>query len=136
MESIQQILEQTKTIAIVGASNNPRRPSREVAAYLQARGYKIIPVNPSLTEFLGEKSYPDLLSIPGQVDVVDIFRNPQAVPEIVNQAIAIKAKLVWMQPGAENMQAAEYAEQAGLQVVMSACMMKEHRVLEENQPSV
>jgi predicted CoA-binding protein len=115
----------------VGASDNPKRPSYDVARYLQSQGFKIIPVNPALTELLGEKCYPDLPSIPVPVDVVDIFRNPDAVPAIVEQAIAMKAKVVWMQPGAENMQAAERAMEAGLEVLMGVCMMREHRALEK-----
>ncbi|HEX7588250.1 MAG TPA: CoA-binding protein, partial [Anaerolineae bacterium] len=83
MDPIERIYKESKTIAVVGASDNPKRPSHDVAKYLQAQGFKIIPVNPALTELFGEKSYADLLSIPEQVDVVDIFRNPDAVPEIV-----------------------------------------------------
>ena len=131
MDPIERIYKESKTIAIVGASDNPSRPSREVARYLQAQGFKIIPVNPALKELFGEKSYPDLLSIPEAVDVVDIFRNPAAVPEIVEQAIEKKTKVVWMQPGAENMQAAERAMQAGLEVIMGVCMMREHRGLQK-----
>lgn len=127
MDPIAQVLSESKTIAVVGLSSNPQKPSYEVAQYLQERGYKIIPVNPNLTEALGEKAYPDVLSIPEPVDVVDIFRPPEAVPEIVEQAIAKGAKVVWMQPGAENLQAAERAMQAGLQVIVGVCMMREHR---------
>lgn len=127
MDPIQKVWNECKTIAVVGASNNPARPSYEVAKYLQDHGFKIIPINPTLTELFGEKAYPDVASIPAPVDVVDIFRNPEAVPEIVEQAIAKKAKIVWMQPGAENMLAYERAEQAGLDVIMGVCMMKEHR---------
>ena len=127
MDPIQKILNEYKTIAIVGASNNQERPSYQVAQYLQSKGFKIIPVNPMLAEVLGERSYPDVLAIPGTVDVVDIFRNPDAVPEIVEQAIAKKAKVVWMQPGAENMQAYERATQAGLQVIAGVCIKKEHQ---------
>ncbi len=130
MDPIAQVLNETRTIAVVGASNNPQRPVYEVAQYLQSKGYKIIPINPQLTEFLGEKAYPDLQSVPDPVDVVDIFRNPDAVPEIVEQAIAKHAKVVWMQPGAENMRAAERASEAGLQVIMGVCMMQEHHALE------
>lgn len=129
MDPIAKVLKESKTIAVVGASNNPARPSYEVAQYLQQQGFRIIPVNPTLTELFGEKSYPDVLSIPEPVDVVDIFRNPDAAPEIVEQAIAKKAKVVWMQPGAENMQAAKRAMEAGLDVIMGVCMMKEHRGL-------
>lgn len=129
MDPIAQVLKESKTIAVVGASNNPTRPSYEVAQYLQEQGFKIIPVNPTLSNLFGEKSYPDVASIPEPIDVVDIFRNPDAVPEIVEQAIEKKAKVVWMQPGAENMTAAERAQEAGLTVIMGVCMMKEHRVL-------
>jgi predicted CoA-binding protein len=130
MDPIEKVYRESKTIAIVGASDNPKRPSYEVAQYLRSQGFRIIPVNPALKELFGEKSYPDLLSIPTPVDVVDIFRRPDAVPEIVDQAIAKKAKVVWMQPGAENMQAAERAMEAGLEVIMGVCMMREHRALE------
>ncbi len=131
MDPIEKVLKENKTIAVVGASDNPKRPSYDVARYLQSQGFKIIPVNPALKELFGEKSYPDVLSIPEPVDVVDIFRNPDAVPAIVEQAIAKKAKVVWMQPGAENMQAAERATEAGLEVLMGVCMMREHRALEK-----
>lgn len=127
MDPIQKIWNEYKTIAVVGASNNPARQSYQVAEYLQNHGFKIIPVNPTLTELLGEKAYPDVASIPGAVDVIDIFRNPDAVPEIVEQAIAKQAKVVWMQPGAENLSAYERATQAGLDVIMSVCMKKEHQ---------
>jgi len=130
MDPIEKIYKESKTIAVVGASANPKRPSHDVARYLLSQGFRIIPVNPALKELFGEKSYPDLQSIPEPVDVVDIFRNPDAVPEIVEQAIAKKAKVVWMQPGAENMQAAERAMEAGLEVIMGVCMMREHRGLQ------
>lgn len=129
MDPIQKVYAECKTIAIVGASNNSQRPSYEVAQYLQAQGFKIIPVNPALTELFGEKAYPNLAAIPGPVDVVDIFRNSEAVPEIVEEAIAKQAKVVWMQPGAENLQAYERASQAGLEVIMGVCMMREHKKL-------
>ena len=129
MDPIRRVLEESKTIAVVGASNNPERHSYEVAQYLQRQGFKIIPVNPALTEMLGEKAYPDVLSIPGPVDVVDVFRRPEAVPEVVEQAIAKGAKVVWMQPGAENMEAAERVVNAGLEVIMGVCMMQEHGAL-------
>ncbi len=125
MDPIAEVLRQSKTIAVVGASDNPERASYEVAEYLQSEGFKIIPVNPALVELFGEQAYPDLVSIPEPVDVVDIFRKPAAVPEIVEQAIAKRAKVVWMQPGAENIKAAERAKQAGLEVIMGVCMMRE-----------
>ena len=130
MDPIAKVLSESETIAIVGLSSNRSKPSYDVAEYLQEQGFKIIPVNPTLSEALGEKAYPDVLSIPGSVDVVDIFRNPDAVPEIVEQAIAKKVKVVWMQPGAENMQAAERAMEAGLEVIMGVCMKKTHRRLQ------
>ncbi len=123
LDPIRRIYEEKGIIAVVGASNNPARPSYEIAQYLKMQGFKMIPVNPKLQELFGEKCYPDLLSIPESVDVVDIFRNPDAVPEVVEQAIAKRAKFVWMQPGAENLEAAERAMQAGLEVIMGVCIM-------------
>ncbi len=123
--SIHTILD-LKTIAVVGISDNPEKPSNFVAKFLEERGYKIIPVNPNLTEWEGKKCYPDLLSIPEKVDVVDIFRRPEAVPPIVDEAIAIKARVVWMQEGIVNEAAAAKAREAGLEVVMDRCMKKEY----------
>lgn len=123
--SIQDILG-FKTIAVVGISDNPERPSNFVAKFMEEHGYKIIPVNPNLAEWEGKKCYPDLLSIPEKVDVVDIFRRPEAVPPIVDEAIAIKAKVVWMQEGIVNEEAAAKARDAGLEVVMDRCMKKEY----------
>jgi len=122
--SIQDILE-LKTIAVVGISDNHEKPSNFVARFMEEHGYKIIPVNPNLTEWEGKKCYPDLRSIPVKVDVVDIFRRPEAVPPIVDEAIAIKAKVVWMQEGIVNEEAAAKAREAGLEVVMDRCMKKE-----------
>ncbi len=126
-EEVKRILAESKTIAIVGLSDNPERDSYRVASYLAAHGYEIIPVNPNATEILGKKSYPTLRDIPQQVDVVDIFRKPDAVPHIVDDAIKIGARVVWMQEGIAHNQAADKAREAGLQVVMSKCMMKEHK---------
>lgn len=123
--SIQSILG-FKTIAVVGISDNPERPSNFVAKFLEEHGYNIIPVNPNLTEWEGKKCYPDLLSIPLKVDVVDIFRRPEAVPPIVDEAIAIKAKVVWMQEGIVNEEAAAKARDVGIEVVMDKCMKKEY----------
>jgi predicted CoA-binding protein len=123
MDPIQKIYAEKGTIAVVGASNNPARPSCEITRYLKREGFRVIPVNPRFKELFGEKCYSDLLSVPGPIDVVDIFRNSSAVPDIVEQAIAKKAKVVWMQPGAENMQAAERATEAGLEVIMGVCIM-------------
>ena len=123
---IKDILETNKTVAIVGLSNKPERDSYKVAEYLKGRGYKIIPVNPGLPEILGEKSYPDLVSIPDKVDVVDIFRNVEAIPGIVDEAVKIKAKVVWMQLGLSHNESAQKALDAGLKVVQARCMKIEH----------
>jgi predicted CoA-binding protein len=124
--TVEKILKESHIIAVVGLSNNPERPSYRVASYLQSQGYKIIPVNPTLTEALGEKSYADLAAIPGPVDVVDVFRKPEDVPPIVEAAIGKGAKAVWLQEGVVNEAAAVRARAAGLLVVMDHCMLKEH----------
>lgn len=124
--TIKGILKQSRTVAVVGLSNNPERPSHIVAKYLKERGYRIIPVNPQVKQVLGEVSYPDLASIPHTVDVVDIFRQSKDVPPIVDQAIKIGAKVVWMQEGIINEEAAAKARKAGLAVVMDKCMKREH----------
>lgn len=121
-----KILKESKTIAVVGLSNDPAKASYGVGRYLASQGYEIIPVNPNAAEVLGHPSVPDLPSIGRPVDVVQIFRPSAAVPPIVDQAIAIGAKVVWMQEGIFNAEAGAKAEQAGLQVVMNRCMMKEH----------
>jgi predicted CoA-binding protein len=121
------ILQSARTIAVVGLSGKRYRPSYGVAEYLQRSGYRIIPVNPEETEVLGEKSYPDLDSVPGPVDVVDIFRRSEFVPEIVEAAIRKGAKAVWMQEGVVHEEAANRARQAGLAVVMDRCILKDHR---------
>ena len=125
---LRQILAY-KTIAVVGLSVKPDRPANTIPAYLQQQGYRIIPVNPNLTEALGEKAYASLRDIPGPVDVVEIFRRAEDVPPVVEDAIAIGAKVVWMQSGIVNEAAAAQAEAAGLQVVMDACMGETHRAL-------
>ena len=125
-DEIRVILQSTRTIAVVGLSDKPDRDSYQVAAYLQQHGYRIIPVNPVLKEVLGEKAYATLQDVLDPVDLVDIFRKPEAVPEIVDDAIAIGAKVVWMQEGVVHNAAADKARAAGLQVVMNKCMLKEH----------
>lgn len=125
--TIETILKETQTIAVVGLSSRPERAGHYVPAYLQEAGYRIIPVNPTLTEALGETAYPDLLHVPDRVDLVLIFQRSENVPPFVDQAIAIGAKSVWMQQGIIHHTAAETAREAGLQVVMDACMMVEHR---------
>ncbi len=121
-----EILNDSRVIAMVGLSANAERPSNIAGRYLKEHGYRVIPVNPREKEILGEKSYPDLVSIPEPVDVVDIFRSSEEVPAIVREAIKIGAKTVWMQEGIVNEVAATQAEEAGLKVVMDKCMRKEH----------
>jgi predicted CoA-binding protein len=120
-----------KTIAVVGLSDNPMRPSHGVSAYMQAAGYRIIPVNPQIAEALGEKSYPSLLEIPLEVakkiDLVDVFRRPEFVDEIVEQTMQLKIPAIWLQEGVVNERAAEKARKAGMLVVMNRCVLKEHR---------
>ena len=130
----EQILRDSKTIAVVGLSPNPERESHEVARYLQSQGYRIIPVNPQASEILGERSYADLADVPDQVDVVDIFRRPEHVPAIVETAIAKGIPAIWMQQGVINEEAAERARSAGLRVIMDRCTQVEHRRLLQ-QPS-
>ncbi len=125
-DPIQNILERGKVLAVVGLSSKPHRPSYGVARYMQLAGYHIIPVNPNEEKVLGEKSYARLEDVPVQVDVVNIFRRSEFVPAIVESAIAVGAWAVWMQEGVINEQAAERAREAGLQVVMDRCLLKEH----------
>jgi predicted CoA-binding protein len=121
-----RILKQARTIAMVGLSGNPFRPSHFAAIYMLAEGYNVIPVNPRESEILGRRSYASLRDIPEPVDIVDIFRDPAAVPPIVEDAIALGAKVVWMQLGVINEAAAQRARDAGLEVVMDACVKIEH----------
>jgi predicted CoA-binding protein len=129
----EEILKICQTVAVVGLSPKPNRPSNMVASYLQENGYKIIPVNPRAGEILGEVCYANLSSIPDPVDVVNIFRRPKEVPPIVEEAIKIVAKAVWMQEGVINEEAAARAREAGLLVVMDRCMLKEHRRLQKQE---
>ena len=126
-DPIYQLLAQAKTIAVVGLSNRPLRPSHGVALYLQSQGYRIIPVNPTIDEALGEKSYGSLLEVPEKIDIVNIFRRPEFVEPVVRQAIALKVPAVWMQEEVIHQKAAEEAQKAGLLVVMDQCILKEHR---------
>ncbi len=128
-EQLKHILETTHTIATVGLSTNPDKPSYNIARYLVRNGYRVIPVNPSADEILGMKSYPDLTAIPDKIDVVQLFRPSEAVSPFVDQAIQIGAKVVWMQEGISNEAAAAKARAAGLAVVMDRCMRVEHRRL-------
>ncbi len=125
-DPIQNILERSKVLAVVGLSSKPHRSSYGVARYMQLAGYHIIPVNPNEEKVLGEKSYARLEDVPVQVDVVNIFRRSEFVPAIVESAIAVGAWAVWMQEGVIHQQAAERAREAGLQVVMDRCLLKEH----------
>ena len=128
-ERIREILKNSTTIAVVGLSPRPERESYKVAQYLQEAGYKMIPVNPKADQILGEKAFPDLASVPGAIDVVDIFRKPEHVPAVVDEAIKIGAKTVWMQMGVGHEEAAQKAADAGLNVVMDRCMLREHKRL-------
>ncbi len=122
-----QVLRSAKTIAVVGLSSNPMRASHGVAEYLKGAGYRIIPVNPNETEVLGEKAYARLEDVPGPVDIVDAFRRAEEVPAVAESAIRIGAKVLWMQLGIENAEAAEKARGAGLVVVEDSCLMVEHK---------
>lgn len=124
-EEIRKILTQYKTVAVVGISDKPERPSFHVASYLKEKGYRVIPVNPKFAQVLGEKAYANLAAIPGEVEIVDIFRNAEDAGLVVDEAIAKKAKVIWMQEGIVNNAAADRARAAGLQVVMNKCMLKE-----------
>lgn len=129
MSQIDEILRTCHTIAVVGLSPRRFRPSHGVAEYMQRAGYRIIPVNPTQTQILGEKCYPDLDSVPDAVDIVDIFRRSEFVPDIVEAAIRKGAKVVWMQEGVVHEEAARRAMEAGLAVVMDRCILKDHRRL-------
>jgi predicted CoA-binding protein len=128
-KDMKDILLSTKTIASVGLSGNQEKESYWIASYLKDQGYRIIPVNPTATEILGEKAYPDLESVPEKIDVVQVFRRPEDVPPVVDAAIKAGAKVVWMQEGIVNEAAAQKAREAGLQVVMDACIRATHRRL-------
>jgi predicted CoA-binding protein len=124
---IYDLLQKAKTIAVVGLSDNPLRPSHGVAAYLHSQGYRIIPVNPRIQSALGEKAYSSLLEVPERIDIVDIFRRPEFVEEIVDQAIHLKIPVVWMQEEVIHEAAAQRARKAGIFVVMDRCILLEHR---------
>ena len=126
-DPISELLKSSRTIAVVGLSNSPLRPSHGVSAYMQTQGYRIIPVNPTIRGALGEKSYASLLDVPEKIDIVNVFRRPEYVEEIVDQAIKLKVPAIWMQESVINERAAEKARQAGIFVVMDQCILKEHR---------
>ena len=134
-EEIKAILQRYKTVAVVGLSPKPQRDSHKVAKYLKENYYRIVPVNPGQKEILGEKCYPNLKAIPFPIDIVDIFRKPEAIPPVVKDSIEIGAKVVWMQLGLAHNQAADKARKAGLQVVMNKCIKIEHiNVLKQHRP--
>jgi predicted CoA-binding protein len=126
-DPITDLLQRSKTIAVVGLSSNPLRPSHGVSAYMQSHGYRIIPVNPNVTECLGEKAYSSLLDVPEKIDIVDVFRRSEFVGEVVDQAIQLRVPAIWMQEDVVNETAAAKARQAGIFVVMDRCILKEHR---------
>ena len=128
-QMMKEILLSAKTVASVGLSSNQQKESYWIASYLKEQGYQVIPVNPTANEILGEKAYPDLSAIPEKVDVVQVFRRPEDVPPVVEEAIKVGAKVVWMQEGIVHEEAAQKAREAGLQVVMDACMRATHRRL-------
>lgn len=129
MRTIEQLLKESKVVAVVGLSPNPARDSNRIARYLKAQGYRVIPVNPNAEEVLGERCYPSLAAVPETIDLVDIFRRSEDVPPIVDDAIAAGAKVVWMQLGIVNQESAQKAADAGLDVIMDKCTMVEHRLL-------
>jgi predicted CoA-binding protein len=133
-DAILNILKKYKTIAVVGLSSNPMRPSFGVTEYMQAAGYRIIPVNPNEREVLGEKSYARLEDVPEKIEIVNVFRRAEEVPPVVESAIRIGANVVWMQQGIENEEAAEKARAAGLVVIEDACILVEHKKWEASLP--
>ena len=126
-DPIADLLKRSKTIAVVGLSSSPLRPSYGVSAYMQSNGYRIIPVNPKIKEALGETAYASLVDVPEKVDIVNIFRRPEFVEEIVDQAIQLKIPAIWMQEEVINEKAAEKGRKAGIFVVMDRCILKEHK---------
>jgi uncharacterized protein len=125
-ETIRRILDECRTIAVVGLSSDPSRPSNSVSGYMRRQGYRVIPVNPNETSVFGEKSYPDLFAVPEKIDLVDVFRRADEAGKAVDEAIAVGAKAVWLQEGVIDSAAAQRAIDAGLMVVMDRCLLKEH----------
>jgi predicted CoA-binding protein len=126
-DEIGELLGRVKTIAVVGLSSDPMRPSFGVSQYMQRKGYRIIPVNPNESSVLGEKAYSSLSEVPEKIDLVDVFRRPEFVPEIVEEAIRLKLPALWLQEGVIHQAAAKRAREAGMTVVMDRCILKEHR---------
>jgi predicted CoA-binding protein len=125
-ETIRRILDECRTIAVVGLSSNPSRASNSVSGYMRRQGYRVIPVNPNETSVFGEKAYRDLFAVPEKIDLVDVFRRADEAGKAVDEAIAVGAKAVWLQEGVIDSAAAQRAEDAGLMVVMDRCWLKEH----------
>ena len=125
-ETIRRILDECRTIAVVGLSSDPSRPSHSVSGYMRRQGYRVIPVNPNETSVFGEKAYPDLSAVPEKIDLVDVFRRADEAGKAVAEAIAVGAKAVWLQEGVIDAEAAQRAVDAGLLVVMDRCWLKEH----------
>lgn len=126
-DPISELLKRSKTIAVVGLSDNPLRPSHGISAYMQSHGYRIIPVNPKIEQCLGEKAYGSLQEVPERIDIVNMFRRSEFVEAIVDQAIQLKVQAIWMQEDVIHQTAAEKAREAGIFVVMDRCILKEHR---------
>ncbi len=126
-EQITQLLKSAKTIAVAGLSDNPMRVSYHVSEYMQSQGYRIVPVNPLIEESLGEKAYPTLSEVPEKIDIVNVFRRSEFVPEVVEEAIRLRVPAIWMQEGVVHEGAAEKARAAGIFVVMDRCILKEHQ---------
>lgn len=126
-DPIADLLKRSKIIAVVGLSNSPMRPSYGVSAYMQTNGYRIIPVNPNIKESLGEVAYDSLLNVPAKIDIVNIFRRPEFVEVVVDQAIRLKVPAIWMQEEVINEKAARKARQEGILVIMDRCILKEHK---------
>lgn len=134
-DRLRELLGEWKTIAVVGLSSDFMKPSWRVASYLQAVGYRVIPVNPEETEVLGETAYPSLADVPEAIDLVDVFRRPEYTPDVAEQAVAVGAKAVWLQEGIVNDEARRIAEDAGLDVVMGLCIKTVHRWLRPEEVS-
>jgi predicted CoA-binding protein len=126
-QAIAELLKTAKTIAVVGLSSDPMRTSFGVSQYIQRQGYRIVPVNPNEKEVLGERAYATLSEVPGTIEIVNVFRRPEFVPEVVDEAIRLKLPAIWMQEGVIHREAAEKARAAGMQVIMDRCILKEHR---------
>jgi predicted CoA-binding protein len=127
-DPVTELLKRAKTIAVVGLSDNPMRVSHGVSAYMQSQGYRIIPVNPQIESSLGEQAYASLLEVPEKIDIVNIFRRPQFVEEVIDQALKLKVPAIWMQEDVVHEKAAEKARKAGIFVMMDSCILKEHRL--------